>query len=119
MVANNKISQKEKEILGFFISIWSDQKDLIESQINQAEMVCDSTRSYLIIKFTINPEFVNPILTFKANPTIQVLHTGAAPTVFRLYINSGIISEFEVYNGDYSDLNYDSLCSGTIIKEVT
>lgn len=117
MITNKQITNQEKKLLEFFISQSENQKDKIESQINRSAITRDCTPYYLILKFDVKDAHIRLLSDYNFDSTIQVIHEGSAPTVFILFIKNGLIQEFEVYNGDSSYMDYDTLCDGKVLKE--
>ena len=117
MITNKQITNQEKKLLEFFISQSENQKDKIESQINRSAISRDCTPYYLILKCDVKDAHIRLLSDYNFDSTIQVIHEGSAPTVFILFIKNGLIQEFEVYNGDSSYMDYDTLCDGKVLKE--
>ena len=56
-------------------------------------------------------------LNYKYDLRIQIIHGDTAPTVMILFIKEGRVQEFEVYNADSSNIVFERLYEGYIIKE--
>lgn len=117
MITNKQITSEEKNLLEFFVSQVDTQKEEIINQINISTITRDSSPYYLILKFNINDSYIGRIWNYRFDSTIQVLRDDTVPTVFILFIDNGLIYEFEVYNADSSYMDYSKLCDGKVFKE--
>lgn len=117
IIENKHIMEREKELLSFFLSQISDQKQEILNQINNSNVLQDCSPYYNILLFNqIDPQITKTVPAY-CDLVIQVLHKNVGPTVFRLLITNGFVHEFEVYNADLRRLQYDKLIIGEVYKE--
>ena len=117
-IINNKaLSENEIKMLSFFTDKIEWQRDDIIYQINHAEIRTECSPYFYIIKFVYEESSNLLSLNYKYDLRIQIIHGDTAPTVMILFIKEGRVQEFEVYNADSSNIVFERLYEGYIIKE--
>lgn len=117
MINNKALSENEIKMLSFFTDKIEWQRDDIIYQINHAEIRTECSPYFYIIKFVYEESSNLLSLNYKYDLRIQIIHGDTAPTVMILFIKEGRVQEFEVYNADSSNIVFERLYEGYIIKE--
>ena len=117
MINNKALSENEIKMLSFFTDKIEWQRDDIIYQMNHAEIRTVCSPYFYIIKFVYNENSNLLSLNYKYDLKIQIVHGDTAPTVMILFIKGGRVQEFEVYNADSSNIVFERLYKGYIIKE--
>ena len=116
MINNKALSENEIKMLSFFTDKIEWQRDDIIYQINHAEIRTECSPYFYIIKFVYEESSNLLSLNYKYDLRIQIIHGDTAPTVMILFIKEGRVQEFEVYNADSSNIVFERLYEGYIIK---
>ena len=117
MINNKALSENEIKMLSFFTDKIEWQRDDIIYQINHSEIRTECSPYFYIIKFVYEESSNLLSLNYKYDLRIQIIHGDTAPTVMILFIKEGRVQEFEVYNADSSNIVFERLYEGYIIKE--
>ena len=117
MINNKALSENEIKMLSFFTDKIEWQRDDIIYQINHAEIRTECSPYFYIIKFVYEESSNLLSLNYKYDLRIQIIHGDTAPTVMILFIKEGRVQEFEVYNAESSNIVFERLYEGYIIKE--
>ena len=91
--------------------------DTLVKQINDAEVVVETTPYYCMVKF-LHKGFSS----FQYDKTIELQVTKKdshlAPMVFHMHFSNNILYEFEYFNGDSSEINEEEMFNGNILLEL-
>ena len=117
-IINASLSKNEKMLLDFFLCSKPLLKNVVSKQINEAKIRRQISPYFCILQFFYTEPPPQIDFISNADPTVQVIHDdGAPPTAFIMHIRNGILTEFECFNGDSSELNFDKLCEGEVFIE--
>lgn len=90
--------------------------DTLVKQINDAEVVVETTPYYCMVKF-LHKGFSS----FQYDKTIELQVTKKdshlAPMVFHMHFSNNILYEFEYFNGDSSEINEEEMFTGVCFEQ--